>query len=78
MITVKQHLDYRELLELIWQCGYTIDKIEEHNVIDEFMDLLDTVFDDNEKNPPTLTELNDFIRFETDFIFEALGIGEEE
>ena len=46
------------------------------------MDLLEEEFGDD---TPTMTEVNDFIRFDDDFIFDALGIriyddeeGEEE
>ena len=51
----------------------TLKDIEAAGVEDEFMDYLSEVFFDQ---VPELTELNDFIWFERDAIYEACGLDE--
>lgn len=53
----------------------TLNTIKENNLIDELDSLLDDVFQDK---LPTLTEVNDFLRFDNDFIYEQLGIKQED
>ena len=79
---VKTDLDFNDLENRCWECDSVLDAISENNKEEEFMDLLEEEFGDD---TPTMTEVNDFIRFEDDFIFDALGIriyddeeGEEE
>ena len=43
---------------------------------DELMNLLSDIFYDNESC--TLTDINDFLWFDSDYIFESLGIEVEE
>ena len=68
---VKNDLDFNDLQNECWECDYTLDAISENNKEEEFMDLLEEQFGGD---IPTMTEVNDFIRFEDDFIFDALGI----
>ena len=79
---VKNDLDFNDLENECWECDSVLDAISENNKEEEFMDLLEEQFGDD---IPTMTEVNDFIRFEDDFIFDSLGIriyddeeGEEE
>ena len=79
---VKNDLDFNDLENECWECDSVLDAISENNKEEEFMDLLEEEFGDD---IPTMTEVNDFIRFDDDFIFDALGIriyddeeGEEE
>ena len=68
---VKNDLDFNDLENECWECDYTLDAISENNKEEEFMDLLGEQFGGD---IPTMTEVNDFIRFGDDFIFDALGI----
>ena len=52
----------------------TLDKIKDLDLIDELEMLLEEVF----PNGATETELNDMFWFESDYIFECLGVSEEE
>ena len=79
---VKNDLDFNDLENECWECDSVLDAISENNKEEEFMDLLEEQFGGD---IPTMTEVNDFIRFDDDFIFDALGIriyddeeGEEE
>lgn len=53
----------------------TLNRIREAEKEDEFMDYLEDVFCDE---IPTMTELNDFIWFEDEMIYEDLGISDED
>ena len=68
---VKNDLDFNDLENECWECDYTLDAISENNKEEEFMNLLEEQFGGD---IPTMTEVNDLIRFEDDFIFDALGI----
>ena len=68
---VKNDLDFNDLENECWECDYTLDAISENNKEEEFMDLLEEQFGGD---IPTMTEVNDFIRFDDDFIFDELGI----
>ena len=52
----------------------TIDKIKEFGLIDELEMLLEDIFPDGASK----TEINDMLWFESEYIFECLGISEEE
>lgn len=56
----------------------TLNTIEDNEKEDELIDWLEQYFDCGYNELPTLTELNDYLWFEDEEIFEALGIGEEE
>ena len=68
---VKTDLDFNDLENECWECDSVLDAISENNKEEEFMDLLEEQFGGD---IPTMTEVNDFIRFEDDFIFDALEI----
>lgn len=68
---VKTDLDFNDLENECWECDSVLDAISENNKEEEFMDLLEEQFSGD---IPTMTEVNDFIRFDDDFIFDALGI----
>ena len=73
-IEVKKELRFDDIVRECWCCEYTLEKIIENDVTDEFMVLLSEVF---LEEIPSMTQLNDFIRFEDNFIFESLGIEAE-
>lgn len=68
---------FYELADMVWSGAVdTIADIQNANKEDEFMDFIEMVFMDREE-PPTDTEVNDFIWFERDYIYEYLGLTED-
>ena len=72
---VKIEMDYRTLKNNSWSGALdTLKDIEEADKEDELMYLLEeVVFVDT---TPTETEVNDFLWFERDYIYESLGLDE--
>lgn len=65
---------FYELADMVWSGAVdTIADIQNANKENEFMDFLEMVFCDN---VPTDTEVNDFIWFERDYIYENIGLTE--
>ena len=73
-ITVKQELSFEELKEQCW-CGAieTLNRIEEEDKEDDLIAFLVDCFSSYNRIP-TLTEINDLLRFEDEYVFEELGI----
>lgn len=72
----KEYNSFYEIEEMVWSGAIdTLNSIVEADKEDEFMQLLEDVFMDGET--PTETQVNDFIWFETNFIFEHLGLDED-
>ena len=66
--------DFRTLKNNSWSGALdTLKDIEEADKEDELMYLLEEVFTDT---IPTETEVNDFLWFERDYIYESLGLDE--
>ena len=64
-------ISFEDLKKNSWSGAVdTLNRIEELELEDEFMQILEEVFCDE---IPTETEVNDFIRFETDEINDMLG-----
>lgn len=53
----------------------TVKDVREARKMDELQFLIEEQFADNE-TPPTETEINDFVWFERDFIYNQLGLDE--
>ena len=72
---IKKDYNFDDLKENSWSGAIdTLKTIEENEKEEELMQLLELTFED----VPTETEVNDFLWFDDDFIFEELGIiGEE-
>lgn len=71
----KEYNNFYEIEEMAWSGAVdTLNSIVEADKEDEFMALLEMTFCDD---IPTETEVNDFIWFDTDFIFEHLGLDED-
>ena len=71
---VKIEMDYRTLKNNSWSGALdTLKDIEEADKEDELMYLLEDIFYDT---TPTETEVNDFLWFERDYIYENLGLDE--
>lgn len=70
----KEINDFYALADMVWGGAVdTIADIQNANKEDEFMNFLEAVFCDE---VPTDTEVNDFIWFERDYIYENLGLTE--
>ena len=66
---------FYELADMVWSgATVTIVDIQRANKEDEFMNFLEAVFCDE---VPTDTEVNDFIWFERDYIYENIGLTED-
>lgn len=72
---IKKDYDFEDLKRNSWSGAIdTLEKIEENEKEEELMQLLEYTFED----VPSETEVNDFLWFDDDFIFEELGIKGEE
>lgn len=68
---IKKDYNFNDLRNNCWSGAIdTLETIEENEKEEELMTLLEDTFED----VPTETEVNDFLWFENDFIFEELGI----
>ena len=76
-IYVKKELDFNDIVKETWCCEFVLDAIEKAEKEESFMAHLEEIFFMNDSEIPTMTELNDYIRFETDTIFECLGLNED-
>ena len=66
---------FYELADMVWSGAVdTIADIQNADKENEFMDFLEMVFCDD---VPTDTEVNDFIWFERDYIYENIGLTED-
>ena len=76
---IKQDMDFNDLINNCWSGAIdTLRTIEENDKEDELMVHLAEVFETDFENVPTMTEVNDYLWFEDETIFEALGISETE
>ena len=72
---IAKELDFWRLREESWDCDDVLDAIANADKEDALMDLLEEVFYDN---IPTITEVNDLLRFDGDWVLETLGIDSED
>ena len=71
----KEINDFYARADMVWSGATdTISDIQNANKEDEFMNFLEMVFGDE---VPTDTEVNDFIWFERDYIYENIGLTED-
>ena len=74
-MTIKKDYGFYDLKDEVWQGAVdTLDRIENEGKQDELMEFLESYFVD----VPTMTEVNDLLWFESDYIFESLGMEVEE
>ena len=74
-MTIKKDYGFYDLKDEVWEGAVdTLDKIENEGKQDELMEFLESYFVDI----PTMTEVNDLLWFESDYIFESLGMEVEE
>lgn len=75
-ITVKSTFDFDDLMKHCWSGAIdTLRTISENDKEDDLMALLSM---DCFSDTPELTEVNDLLWFEDEWIFEMLGINTEE
>lgn len=72
---IKQDMDFNDLMNNCWSGAIdTLKTIEEHDKEEELIEFLEGYFYDT----PTITEVNDLLWFEDDYVFFELGISEDE
>ena len=65
--------DFNDLMANCWSGAVdTLENIYNENLEDELMDLLEENF--SVGGTPTMTEINDFLWFEDEYIYDELGI----
>lgn len=73
---IKRDYDFNELFQNSWSGAIdTLKEIEKNDKEEELMEYLEEVFSES---VPTETEVNDFLWFESDEIYEYLGMSENE
>ena len=72
-ITVITEMDFMDLLENCWSGAInTLEYIKEHDKEEELLCLIE------ELDLHNMTEINDFLWFDDEYIYESLGITEED
>lgn len=76
---IKKDFNFYDLQENCWSGAIdTLKTIEEHDKEDELMAHLEEIFESYFDNVPDMTEVNDYLWFDDEAIFECLGISETE
>lgn len=74
MLICKEYNNFDEIMDMCWSGAIdTLKDIERNNREDEFMSLLEEMF---LETTPTDTEVNDFIWFDREYIYEHCGLDE--
>ncbi len=75
MTITKEVSSFSELYENSWSGAIsTLDTIQDHDMEDELMKFLEEEFSEGASE----TEVNDFLWFEDEYIFDRLGISTED
>ena len=72
---VAREFDFNDLVNECWDCDDVLEAVENADMEDALMDLLEECFN---SDIPTLTEVNDLLRFDGDWVLETLGIDADE
>ena len=73
---IKRDYDFNELFQNSWSGAIdSLKEIEKNDKENELMEFLEVVFSES---VPTETEVNDFLWFESDEIYEYLGMSDNE
>ena len=72
---IAREFDFWMLRDECWDCDDVLDAVENADMEDALMDFLEDNFCDA---VPTITEVNDLLRFDGDYVLESLGIEPEE
>lgn len=68
---IAREFNFNDLQYNCWDCENVLEAVSDNNMEDSLMDLLEEVFN---SEVPTLTEVNDLLRFDGDWVLESLGI----
>ena len=72
---IAREFDFWTLQDECWDCDDVLDAVENADKEDELMMLLEDCFN---AEVPTLTEVNDLLRFDGEWILESLGINPDD
>ena len=76
---IKQDMNFNDLMDNCWSGAIdTLRTVEENGKEDELISHLEEIFESYFDNVPTMTEVNDYLWFEWETIFDCLGISETE
>lgn len=71
---IQEDLTFYDLQDRVWgNAIQVLDEVLGQDKEDEFMDYIEMVFADDE-NPPTMTQLNDFISYDWEYIYQNIGM----
>lgn len=75
VIEIRKELNFEDIKDMAWSGAiYTINMIDKYDKGEEFMKLLHEIYTETSEYLPTDTDINDFLWFESDYIFKTLGI----
>ncbi len=75
-ITIKEDFSFYKLKDRVWSGAVdTMQRIADEHKEEELISLLNEVFCEQQ---PDITEINDYLWFESDDIYEYLGISSDE
>lgn len=72
---IAREFDFRDLQYNCWDCENVLEAVADADMEDALMDLLEECFN---SDVPTLTEVNDLLRFDGDWVLETLGINPDD
>ena len=72
---IAREFDFRDLQYNCWDCEDVLEAVANADAEDALMNLLEEVFN---SDIPTLTEVNDLLRFDGDWVLETLGISTDD
>ena len=75
-ITIRKEMDFTDLQSNCWSGA--VDTLETIYNADKEADLMNLLYDVFGEENPTLTEVNDFLWFDDEYIFETLGINPDD
>ena len=73
-IFVRKELDFDDIKRETWCCDDVLETIENAGLENDFMAHLEEIYYMSGEELPTLTELNDYIRFDYELIYESIGL----
>ena len=72
---IAREFDFRDLQYNCWDCEDVLNAVYNADKEDDLMMLLEDCFNED---IPTLTEVNDLLRFDGDWVLESLGINADD
>ena len=72
---IAREFDFGDLQYNCWDCEDVLEAVSNANMEDDLMMLLEDCFNEE---VPTLTEVNDLLRFDGEWVLESLGINPDD